>query len=286
MQPAVLFALLSMALVGAADFVYKRAAVAGAAPSSFMLVQSWFFGATALTLALLTGTFRFHPALLLGPVAALTVFTGARTFLMSLRDGEASVNTPIFRLSFVITVALAILFLGERLTLRKLGGFALASASILVLTAFPLGRLLRGTRGMALGRPLVLALAAMGCMGVLSFIYKVAALLGAAAPAFLFSQFCAFTLIALAHALWGERGLRLDRAVWLHAPAAGVFTSAGLICLMWGLQRGEASVVVPISQMSFVMTTLAATVVYREAFTLRKSLGLAAAALTILVFNA
>jgi uncharacterized membrane protein len=286
MQPAVLFALLSMALVGAADFVYKRAALAGAAPSSFMLVQSWFFGATALVFALLTGTLRFHPALLLGPVAALTVFTGARTFLMSLRDGEASVNTPIFRLSFVVTVALAILFLGERLTLRKVGGFALAAASILVLTAFPLGRLLRSGRGMALGRPLVLALAAMGCMGILSFIYKVAALLGAAAPAFLFSQFCAFTLIALAHALWGERGLRLDRAVWAHAPAAGVFTSAGLICLMWGLQRGEASVVVPISQMSFVVTTLAATVVYHEGFTLRKSLGLAAAVLTILVFNA
>src|SRR3990172_7270388 len=106
MQPAALFAPLSIGLVGAPHLVYKRAAVAGAAPSSFMLVQSWFFGATALTLALLTGTFRFHPALLLGPVAALTVFTGARTFLMSLRDGEASVNTPIFLLTFLFTLSL------------------------------------------------------------------------------------------------------------------------------------------------------------------------------------
>jgi len=47
-QPAVLFALLSMTLVGVADFVYKRAALAGAVPSSFLLIQSWFFGATAL----------------------------------------------------------------------------------------------------------------------------------------------------------------------------------------------------------------------------------------------
>jgi transporter family protein len=286
MHAAVLFALVSMVLVGVGDFVYKRAAVAGAVPSSFLLVQSWFFGATAFVFGLLTGTLRYHPALWLGPAAALTVFAGARMFLHSLRHGEATVNTPIFRLSFVITVALAILFLGERLTPRKLLGFALAAAAILLLTAFPLGRLARGALGGTPARPILWALAAMGCMGLLNFIYKVAAHLGATAPAFIFSQFCAFTLIALFHALWWEGGLRLDRAVWLHAPFAGVFISAGFIVLILALQRGEASVAVPISQMSFVMTTVLAAIVYREAFTLRKSLGLAAAILTILVFNA
>ena len=285
MHATVLFALVSMALVGVADFVYKRAAVAGAVPSSFLLVQSWFFGATAFVFGIVTGTLRFHPALLLGPLAAVSVFSGARMFLQSLRGGEATVNTPIFRLSFVITVALAIVFLGERLTPRKLAGFALAAGAIILLTAFPLRRLLRGEFRAAAGKPLLLALAAMGCMGLLNFIYKVAAYLGATAPAFIFSQFCAFTLIALFHALWWERGLRLDRAVWLHAPFAGVFTSAGFICLILALQRGEASVAVPISQMSFVMTTVLAALVYREAFTLKKSLGLAAAVLTILVFN-
>ena len=285
MQATVLFALVSMVLVGAADFVYKRAAVAGAVPSSFLLVQSWFFGATAFAFGILTGTLRYHPALWLGPLAAVSVFAGARMFLHSLRHGEATANTPIFRLSFVITVALAILFLGEQLTLRKLAGFALAAAAILLLTAFPVGRLLRGRLRGAPGTPLLWALAAMGCMGLLNFIYKIAAHLGATAPAFIFSQFCAFTLIALFHALWWEGGLRLDRAVWSHAPIAGAFTSAGFIFLILALQRGEASVAVPISQMSFVMTTLLAAVVYREGFTLQKSVGLAAAVLTILVFN-
>jgi uncharacterized membrane protein len=285
MQPAVLFALLSMALVGIADFVYKRAAIAGAFPSSFLLVQSWFFGATALLFGIVTRTLRFHPALLLGPVAAAAVFGGARMFLMSLRGGEASVNTPIFRLSFVVTVALAILFLGEQLTIRKLAGFALAAASILLLTGFPLERLFRGGLGAKLGRPFFLALAAMGCMGLLNFVYTVAIRLGATPPAFIFSQFCAFTLIALFHSLWWERGLRLDRAVWAHAPLAGVFTSSGFIFLLMALQRGEASEAVPISQMSFVMTTVLAAVVYHEAFTPKKTAGLAAAILTILTFN-
>ena len=285
MPTSILFALISMLLVGVADFIYKRAALAGAVPSSFLLVQSWFFGGTALVFGLATGTLRFHPALLLGPLAAASVFAGARMFLMSLRGGEASVNTPIFRLSFVVTVALAILFLGEQLTFRKLAGFALAAASILLLTGFPLGRLFRGGLGARLGRPFLLALAALGCMGLLNFLYTIAARLGATGPSFIFSQFCAFTLIALFHALWWERGLRLDRAVWAHAPLAGVFTSSGFICLILALQRGEASVAVPISQMSFVVTTTLAAVIYREGFTLKKSAGLAAAVLTIFVFS-
>jgi uncharacterized membrane protein len=275
-----------MALVGVADFVYKRAALAGVAPSSFMLVQSWFFGTTAFLFGLATGTLRFHPALLLGPVAALVVFSAARMFLLSLAGGEATVNTPIFRLSFVVTVALAILFLGEQLTVRKLAGFVLAAASILLLTAFPVKRFLRRDLRGRLGMPLLLALAAMACMGLLNFLYTVVARLGATAPAFIFSQFCAFTLIALCHARWWEGGLRLDRAVWIHAPVAGSFTSAGFICLILALQRGDASVAVPISQMSFVVTTALATAVYREGFTLAKSAGLATAILTILTFNA
>lgn len=285
MHANVLFALISMGLAGVADFVYKRAALAGAAPSSFMVVQSWFFGGTALVFALWTRSLQFHPTLFLGPLAAVVIFAGVRMFLQSLQGGEATVNTPIYRLSFVVTVALAILFLGEEFTLRKLLGFALAAASILLLTAFPLGRLLRGGFRPAAGKPLVLALAAMGCMGLLNFLYKIVAILGATAPAFIFSQSCAFAVIALFHALWWERGVRLNRAVWGHAPAAGILLSSAFIFLILALQRGEASVAVPISQMSFVMTTALAAIVYREAFTLKKTAGLAAAVLTILVFN-
>jgi drug/metabolite transporter (DMT)-like permease len=285
MQPAVLLALLSMTLVGVADFVYKRAALAGAVPSSFLLVQSWFFGPTALLFGIASGSLRFHPSLILGPVAAAVVFAGARMFLISLRRGEATVNTPIFRLSFVVTVGLAILFLGEQFTLRKLAGFALAAISILLLTGFSVTRFARDGLSPGKRKPIVLAVTAMGCMGLLNFLYAIAARLGATGPSFIFSQFCAFTLIALFHALFWERGVRLDRVVWANAPLAGIFTSAGFICLIMALQRGEASVAVPISQMSFVVTTVLAVIAYGEGFTLRKSAGLAAALLTILAFN-
>ncbi len=284
MQPVVIFALLSMALAGTADFVYKRTALAGAMPSSFLFAQSWFFGMTALVFGLATESLRFHPALLLGPLAAVVVFSGMRMFLMSLRHGEATVNTPIFRLSFVVTVGLAILFLGEQLTIRKLTGFGLAATSILLLTGFSVRRFVQDGLSHGRRRSILLAVLAMGCMGFLSFLYAVAARLGATGPSFILSQFCAFTLIALFHALRREGGLRLSRGVLVNAPFAGIFNSAGFICLILALQRGEASVAVPISQMSFVVTTVLAVIVYREGLTLRKSLGLAAALVTILAF--
>ena len=285
MQTAVFFALLSMTLVGVGDFVYKRAAFAGALPSSFLVVQSWFFGPTALVFGLVSGSLQFRPALLLGPVAAAVIFAGARMFLISLGRGEATVNTPIFRLNFVVTVALAILFLGEFLTFRRLAGFVLAATSILLLTGFSVSQFVKEGFDHGKRKSTALALAAMGCMGLVNFIYAIAARLGATGPSFIFSQFCGFALIAHLHALCIERRLRLDRSVWANAPLSGISGSAGLICLIMALQRGEASVAVPISQMSFVVTTVLAVIVYGEGFTVRKSAGLIAALLTILAFK-
>jgi len=284
MQPAVLFALLSMTLVGLADFLYKRAALAGVVPSSYLLVQSWFFGPTAFVFGIASGACGF--TLLSSWVLWEQSWFCRGTHVPDQPSTrEATVNTPIFRLSFVVTVALALLFLGEQFTLRKVAGFALAATSILLLTGFSVRRFVRDGLGQGKRKPIVLAMAAMGCMGLLHFLYAIAARLGATGASFIFSQFCGFTLIALFHALYWERGVRLDRAVWATAPLAGIFTSAGLILLIMALQRGEASVAVPISQMSFVVTTFLAVIAYGEGLTPRKAAGLAAALLTVLAFN-
>ncbi|MDP6483043.1 MAG: EamA family transporter [Nitrospinota bacterium] len=61
--------------------------------------------------------------------------------------------------------------------------------------------------------------------------------------------------------------------------------TVGIISLLAALQRGEASVVVPISQLSFVVSVLFATVWMRERFTARKGLGLLLAAGTVAAFS-
>jgi hypothetical protein len=47
-SPGIAFALGALVLYGLADFVYKRAAAAGAQPHRFLMVQTWFFTPLAI----------------------------------------------------------------------------------------------------------------------------------------------------------------------------------------------------------------------------------------------
>ena len=69
----------------------------------------------------------------------------------------------------------------------------------------------------------------------------------------------------------------LFRSAWTYAGAAAAVSLLALVLLFESLARGEASVLVPIAQMGFVVTAAAGFLFLREPFTPRKGLGLAAA---------
>jgi uncharacterized membrane protein len=269
-----------MVLHGTADLLFRRATPHRFTPASFMVLQSWFFGPTALAFAAATGTFRWSPAILFGPVAGGLTFVSTYAFLRSLQapGSQVSVNAPIYRLNLVLTAALAIAFLGERITGAKLAGLLLATAAVLLFSETSPARLGARPGGLAW------AFLAMAAFGVLSFVYKIAVRLGAPPPLLIFGQFCALTTIALCYATWVEGGLRLTPTIWAHAPICGVLNSSGRVLLAWALLTGEASAAVPVSQMSFVFTFLLAVPLFGEPVTGRKAAGLLAAILAILAF--
>jgi transporter family protein len=81
--------------------------------------------------------------------------------------------------------------------------------------------------------------------------------------------------------------LRTTRAAWTHAGTTAALFLLGLVLLFESLARGEASVLVPISQMGFVVTAAFGIAVLREPITARKSagLGFALAALVCLAYS-
>lgn len=275
-----LLSLTSMVLVGAADLVLRRASLRHFSTASFMLVQSWFFGSTALAWAAATLSFRWTPAILWGLVAGVLAFVSSYSFLRSLQapGGQVSVNAPIYRLNLVVTAILAVTFLGEKVTWAKLAGLALVVAAVLLLAETSPGRLRARPGGLGW------ALLAMATFGLLHFVYKIGVMFGAPPPLLIFGQFCAFTTISFCYATWGEGGLRLNRTIWVHAPVSGILNSSGRILLAWALRSGEASAAVPISQMSFVFTFLLAAPLFGEEVTARKVAGLLAATLAVLAF--
>ncbi|HEY7678063.1 MAG TPA: EamA family transporter, partial [Candidatus Methylomirabilis sp.] len=138
-----LLSLASMVLVGTADLLFRRATLRRFAPASFMVLQSWFFGPTALAFAAATGSFRWSPAILWGPVAGALAFVSTYSFLRSLQapGGQVSVNAPIYRLNLMVTAILAIVILGEKITWSKVLGLLLAAASVFLLSEATPGRL-------------------------------------------------------------------------------------------------------------------------------------------------
>jgi drug/metabolite transporter (DMT)-like permease len=272
MTPGYEYALAAMLLLGLVDLVYRRGAAAGVPAHRFLMVQAWCFTPAVVLFGLVTGTLAPGRPMLWGMGAGLFAFIALYHFARSLKGGPVSIVAPIFRLSFTVTALLAVLLLGEPLTAFKLAGLGLALAAVWLLLgaeagAFPAA----GAARLAL----LQAVIAMAAMGVANFIYKVGAMTGGSPASFIAGQAAAFLPLATIFAWRVDRGLRTTRAAWVHAgTAAGLFLVA-LVLLFESLERGEASVLVPITQMGFVVTAAFGIAFLKEPFTLRKAAGLA-----------
>jgi drug/metabolite transporter (DMT)-like permease len=274
MNESIACALGALLLYGIADFVYKRGAAAGAPPHQFLMVQTWFFTSLAFLYGFVSGTLAFGAGTLWGAAAGVLVVVGYYNFAWSLRHGSVSTNATIFRLSFAVTVALAVLLLGETLTPAKLAGLALALVAVWLLLAAPDSAARADSeRRASLARVLVATLA----VGVASFTYKLGLRAGAAPVSLVAAQGVVAVALATAFAARLDGGVRPSRAALTHAPVAAVLLVTAFILLAKGLQTGEVSVIVPIAQMGFVVTALLGFVLLREPFTPRKGAGLAAA---------
>ncbi|MGH8745190.1 MAG: EamA family transporter [Burkholderiales bacterium] len=274
MNPGIEYALGAMLLFGVGDLIYKRGAAAGALPHQFLMVQSWVFLPTVTAYALFTGSLSFVAGTLWGALVGVFVLVGFYNFAYSLRTGLVSVNAPVFRLSFVITAGLAVAFLGESLTPYKLAGITLALASAwLLLGARAAGDAVRRESRSSLVRVLI----ATAAIGVANAVYKYGLRAGATPASIIVVQAMVVVTCSTAFVCAVDRRIRPSRAVLRYAPMAAVALALAFCLMVEGLARMDASVVVPVAQMGFVVTSLVGFVYLREPFSLRKGAGLAAA---------
>ena len=263
-------ALGAMLFYGLTDWVYKRAAASGVQAHHFLALQAFFFAPGIFLYGLATGTLALGTPFAWGMVAGVLVFVALYNFARSLTSGAVSIVAPVFRLSFAITVALAVWLLDERLTDWKLAGLAASLLAVWLLLAGGPASAPRATTSSVL-RVLVATVA----MGVVSLVYKLGAIAGGSPATVLAGQASVFLPLATLFALRRDRGFHPPPGAWRQSAMAAVLLLFGLVMLVAGLERGEASVLVPVAQMSFVVTAGLGFVFLREPLTLRKSFGLA-----------
>ncbi len=271
MAAAIPLALGSMALYGLGDLLYKRAAMAGAAAHHFIMVQAWVFAPTVALYAWLSGALPFRAADAWGAAAGMFAFAGFYNFARSLKEGAVSINAPIFRMSFVITAALAIALIGEPLTPHKIAGIAFALAAAWLL--------LGGGAGPkhASAASILRVLLAAAAVGIANFLHMLGLRAGATPASLVFAQACVFVSLATLFSGIVDRGIRPEAMARRYAAPAALSLAAAFILMLAAMARSQASIAVPIAQMGFVVTALLGLLVLGEAFSARKAAGLLAA---------
>jgi drug/metabolite transporter (DMT)-like permease len=239
------------------------------------MVQSWVFTPAVALYGLLTGSLTFVAGTLWGGLAGLFILVGFYNFAHSLKSGSVSINAPVFRLSFVITAALAVLLLGEPLTPHKIAGIALAlTAAWLLLGAPAAGDAAKRRESRS---SLVRVLVATAAVGIGNFIYTYGLRAGATPASLIVAQGIVVVTLATAFVATMDRRIQPSRAALRYAPMAAIVLASAFVFLVESLARGEASVVVPIAQMGFGVTAVLGFLFLREPFTARKGAGLVVA---------
>jgi drug/metabolite transporter (DMT)-like permease len=270
MHESIQLALIAMVFYGLSDWMYKSAASEGVQSHHFMAIQSMLFTPGILLYGYVTQSFYFEKSFFCGMTNGFITFLALYNFLGSLKSGAVSVIVPIFRLSFIITTILAVFFLDERFTLLKFLALCASLCAVFLL--------LGGEKKTSISqKALIQVIIATVLMGVASFIYKVGTLWGGTPATIITGQVSIFFPLALGFAFYKDRGFNPIPVAWKYGASASIFFLIALILLLSGLKIGEASTLVPISQMGFIVTALMGYFLLKEPFTVRKYLGLACA---------
>jgi len=263
-----------MCFYGFGDVIFKFAARKGIPSHLFLIMQTIFFLPSALALGLITGHLHFGIPYMYGMCAGVTLYFALFYFSISLGKGDVSVVAPIFRSSFVISAILAIIFLNENLTLFKIIAFVL-----LVIASFLLLSNIQSTQKHSTDKQVktstlrTLTIATV-LMGITGFIYKLGAIAGGNSISIVNGQAIIFFPLAFMACYHKEKKIIiLWRFVYLGFGAA-LCLFVGMYLLLDALKLGPASTIVPISQMSFVVTAILGILLFKESFTGRKMLGL------------
>ncbi len=282
MSPGALFALLSLLFAGVNDVVFKRYARKTRSRGVYVLgmgivwtaLQILTFNLRDLTLALDGTTLAFG-------LAAGVFVTLANIFLIeSLTRVDVSLGSTIYRLNTIGVVALSVVLLDESLGPMKSLGIAFGIAGVVLLYQ----RQGRRRDGNVLVLFFGLALLASALRAAYGVTTRAGILQQADPDTMLLLIAPSWILGGLCYAIFREKRLRLTKKKALYSVGSGVLVFLIANFLMLAVTYGEASVVIPIANLSFIVALLLSVGLKMETLDWRKicAVGCAAASIALL----
>ena len=282
-SPTVVFALLSLVCAGVNDVAFKRYAAKDRSRGAYVFGIGIIWAALQASLAAATG-----PAIVLsgttlayGLVAGVLLTTSNLCLLESLTHIDASLGSTLYRLNTVGVVVLSVLFLHE-----TLGWLALAGVTLGIAAVFLLYR--RDGRGEATGGRFALffglAVLASLCRATYGVVSKAGLAQGAALQSMLVIAAVCWIVGGAGYALLREKRLKITGKKAAYSLLSGVLVFLIVNFLLLAIDHGQASIAIPIANMSFVVALLLSVGLGMERLTGRKlmAVGLSVAALLLL----
>ncbi len=264
---AVLYALLCLVFAAFNDFLFKLYARKDRSRGMFVSLVgiAWFCVSVWFPWS---GESSMRETVAWGLISGAFSVFGNILLIESMSHQSAGVCSTIYRLNMVFVVIGAALFFGETLSVLKWCGVILAVAAV---AGFMPSRRELKVRG--IGFLLVMAACvSRACMGLS---YKYAFLHGADRNGVVMIDCLMWIVCGFGYAFLRERPVeRPDRKLLGYGLVSGLLVSGIVIFMALSLQKGDASIVIPIAQMSFLGTFALGMLFLKERLTPAKGLGI------------
>jgi drug/metabolite transporter (DMT)-like permease len=255
LSAAVAFALLSLACAGLTDVVFKRYSQVDRSRGLYVLGMgiTWTIIQSAILLAAGHGLRLDAQTLWFGLAAGLLVAVSNTLLIESFTHIDVGLGSTIYRLNTIAVVMMAVFLLDEPLTGIKFTGILLGVGAVILLFERNHEHAdARNTFLLFFGL-VVLASLLRACFGILS---KVAVLRGVDLKAMLFVNAPVWIAVGAIYAWWRREEIHVTGSTLKYAATSGALICGVANFLMLAVERGQASVVVPIANMSFLVALL------------------------------
>ncbi|WP_237100239.1 EamA family transporter [Paenibacillus azoreducens] len=206
-------------------------------------------------------------------LSGLTTGASWICYFRALQLGDVNKVVPVDKSSNVLTMILAFLFLGERMS-----GIMLAGMVLIAIGTYMMIQKNKAQQAAAPGNKSWLIYACLSALfaALTSILGKIGienveSNLGTAIRTIVVLIMA--WLIVFAQKRQGEIK-DIDRKSWLFIILSGLATGLSWLCFYKALQDGPASVVVPIDKLSVLLTVLFAFVFFKEKLSVKSALGL------------
>ncbi len=282
---AIAFALGSLVCAGLNDVVFKRFAVRSGFRGLYLagIGLVWLCLQGLWLLYTGQGLLLDETSLVAGLVCGGLLAASNILLIESLSHIDVGLGSMIYRLNTVAVVVLSVLLLDESLSSCKAGGIVAG-----IVAVFLLYRRSGHAGDVYSGFGLFFSLA------ILASLFR--ALYGVASKLALQEGASMQTMLVVTAASWVAGGLlyaiirgryrpdrQAARPLAVYSVASGLLVFLIVNLLLRAVELGEASVVIPVANLSFIFAMLLSVVLRMEGFTLRKALALAVSVLSLVL---